>query len=465
MNERKAAPDLRENKMRTMPVGKLLFTMALPLVISMLVQAFYNVVDSIYVSRISESAVTALSLAFPIQNLMIGCATGVGVGMNALLSKSLGESNQERANKAAGNGIFVSLIAVALFVLFGLVGAEGFFAMQSEVAETVEGGAAYLSICSVWCMGVFLQILCERLLQASGRTIYTMLTQGLGAVLNILLDPVFIFGFEPLGIAPMGIAGAAVATVIGQWAGAILGVIFNLTKNPDVQLGLKYLRPDGYILKKILAVGVPSVIMMAMGSVMNFGMNQIFLRFKEYGETAAGVFGIYFKLQSFVLMPLFGINNASISIIAYNYGARQPGRITGTLKRGLGTAMVIMVLGLLAFQLLPDLLLGIFNPSDTFLELGRSALRIVSVHFPLAAVGIALGASFQAMGNGIYSTITSLMRQLVVLLPAAYLLSLSSDVHAVWWAFPIAEVVSMLTSLYFFWRIYRQRIKPLFDQL
>ena len=465
MNERKAAPDLRENKMRTMPVGKLLFTMALPLVISMLVQAFYNVVDSIYVSRISESAVTALSLAFPIQNLMIGCATGVGVGMNALLSKSLGESNQERANKAAGNGIFVSLIAVALFVLFGLVGAEGFFAMQSEVAETVEGGAAYLSICSVWCMGVFLQILCERLLQASGRTIYTMLTQGLGAVLNILLDPVFIFGFEPLGIAPMGIAGAAVATVIGQWAGAILGVIFNLTKNPDVQLGLKYLRPDGYILKKILAVGVPSVIMMAIGSVMNFGMNQIFLRFKEYGETAAGVFGIYFKLQSFVLMPLFGINNASISIIAYNYGARQPGRITGTLKRGLGTAMVIMVLGLLAFQLLPDLLLGIFNPSDTFLELGRSALRIVSVHFPLAAVGIALGASFQAMGNGIYSTITSLMRQLVVLLPAAYLLSLSGDVHAVWWAFPIAEVVSMLTSLYFFWRIYRQRIKPLFDQL
>ena len=463
MSEVKAAPDLRENKMRTMPIGKLLFTMALPLALSMLVQAFYNVIDSIYVSRVSESAVTALSLAFPVQNLMIGFATGVGVGMNALLSKSLGEGNQERANRAAGNGIFASLIAVLLFVIFGLVGAEPYFAMQSDVAETVAGGAAYVSICSVWCLGIFLEVIGERLLQASGRTIYTLFTQGTGAVLNIILDPLFIFGFEPLGIAPMGIAGAAVATVIGQWVAAILAIIFNLTKNPDVQFGLKYLHPDGYILKKILAVGIPSIIMMAIGSVMNFGMNQIFLRFKEYGETAAGVFGIYFKLQSFVLMPLFGINNASISIIAYNYGARQPKRITGTLKRSLGAAMTIMLAGLAAFQLIPDVLLGFFNPSDTFLEIGRSALRIVSIHFPLAAVGISLGASFQAMGNGIYSTITSLMRQLVVLLPAAFLLSLTGDVHAVWWAFPIAEVVSMLTSLFFFWRIYRQRIKPLFQ--
>ena len=464
MSEVSVAPDLRENKMRTMPIGKLLFTMALPLAISMLVQAFYNVVDSIYVSRVSESAVTALSLAFPIQNLMIGFATGIGVGMNALLSKSLGEGNQERANKAAGNGIITALIAVALFVVFGLVGAEAYFAMQSDVAETVEGGASYIGICSVWCLGIFLEIIGERLLQASGRTVYTLYTQGIGAVLNIILDPLFIFGFEPLGIAPMGIAGAAVATVIGQWVAAILAVIFNLTKNPDVQLAVKYLRPDGYIMKKILVVGIPSIIMMAIGSVMNFGMNQIFLRFKEYGETAAGVFGIYFKLQSFVLMPLFGINNAAISIIAYNYGARQPERITGTLKRSLGAAMAIMLAGLAAFQLIPDVLLGFFNPSDTFLSLGRSALRIVSFHFPLAAVGIALSSSFQAMGNGIYSTITSLMRQLVVLLPAAFLLSLTGDVHAVWWSFPIAEVVSMLTSLYFYSRIYRRQIKPMFQK-
>ena len=459
-----ATPDLRENKMRIMPVGKLLFTMALPLAISMLVQAFYNVVDSIYVSRVSESAVTALSLAFPIQNLMIGFATGIGVGMNALLSKSLGEGNQQRANKAAGNGIFAALIAVALFMIFGFVGAEGYYAVQSDVAETVAGGAAYIGICSVWCLGIFLEIIGERLLQASGRTIYTLFTQGIGDVLNIILDPLFIFGFEPLGIAPMGIAGAAVATVIGQWVAAILAVVFNFTRNPDVHLGLKYLRPDGYVMKKILVVGIPSVIMMAIGSVMNFGMNQIFLRFKEYGETAAGVFGIYFKLQSFVLMPLFGINNAAISIIAYNYGARQPKRITGTLKCALGAAMGIMLLGLAAFQLLPDVLLGFFNPSDPFLAIGRSALRIVSLHFPLAAIGIALSSSFQAMGNGIYSTIVSLMRQLVVLLPAAFLLSLSGDVHAVWWSFPIAEVVSMLTSLYFYWRIYRNQIKPLFEK-
>ena len=464
MSEEKAAPNLRENKMRTMPVGKLLFTMALPLALSMLVQAVYNVVDSIYVSRVSESAVTALSLAFPIQNLMIGFSTGIGVGMNALLSKSLGEGNRERANRAAGNGILLAVIAVVLFMIFGFVGARPYYAMQSEVAETIEGGAAYIGICAIWCGGIFLEIMGERLLQASGRTIYTLFTQGTGALLNIILDPIFIFGVEWLGIAPMGIAGAAVATVIGQWVAAILAVIFNLTKNPDVQFGLKYFRPDGYIMKKILVVGIPSIIMMAIGSVMNFGMNQIFLRFKEYGETAAGVFGIYFKLQSFVLMPLFGINNAAISIIAYNYGARQPKRITGTLKCSLGAAMGIMLLGLTAFQLLPDVLLGFFNPSDTFLAIGRSALRIVSLHFPMAAIGIALSSSFQAMGNGIYSTIVSLMRQLVVLLPAAFLLSLSGDVHAVWWSFPIAEVVSMLTSLYFYWRIYRNQIKPLFEK-
>ena len=462
MSQATVAPELRENKMRTMPVGKLLFTMALPLALSMLVQAVYNVVDSIYVSRVSESAVTALSLAFPIQNLMIGFSTGIGVGMNALLSKSLGEGNRERANRAAGNGILLALIAVVLFMVFGMVGARPYYAMQSEVAETVEGGAAYIGICSVWCLGIFVEVMGERLLQASGRTVYTLFTQGTGAVMNIILDPVFIFGVERLGIAPMGIAGAAVATVIGQWVAAILAIIFNLTKNPDVQLGFKYFRPDGYIIKKILAVGIPSIIMMAIGSVMNFGMNQIFLRFREYGETAAGVFGIYFKLQSFVLMPLFGINNAAISIIAYNYGARQPKRITGTLKCALGTAMAIMLTGTLLFQLLPDVLLGFFNPSDTFLALGRSALRIVSLHFPMAAIGIALSSSFQALGNGIYSTIVSLMRQLVVLLPAAFLLSLTGDVHAVWWSFPIAEVVSTATSLFFYWRIYRQRIKPMF---
>ena len=456
-------PKLGENKMGVMPVGRLLFTMALPLAISMLVQAFYNVVDSFYVSRVSESAVTALGLAFPIQNLMIGCATGIGVGMNALLSKSLGEGNQKRANQAAGNGIFLSLCFVVAFIIFGFVGARPYYALQSEVAETIENGTSYVSICSIFCLGIFVEILGERLLQASGRTVYTLFTQGLGAVLNIILDPVFIFGFAPLGIAPMGIAGAAVATVIGQWVAAIMAIIFNLTCNPDVSLKLKNLLPRPEIAKKILSIGVPSIVMMAIGSVMNFGMNQILLGFKNYGETAAGVFGIYFKLQSFVLMPLFGINNASISILAYNYGARHPKRITKNLKLAVGTAMTIMLVGVAVFQVFPNQLLGIFEPSDTFLTLGRSALRVISLHFPLAAIGIALSASFQALGNGIYSTIVSLCRQLIALLPVAYLLSLTGNVQAVWWAFPIAEVVSAIVTLILFARIYKQKIKPLSD--
>jgi len=454
-------PRLEENKMGTMPIGKLLFTMALPLAISMLVQAFYNVVDSFYISRISESAVTALGMAFPVQNLMIGCATGIGVGMNALLSKSLGEGNREQANQAAGNGLFLSLCMVLAFMIFGFVGAKPFYQMQSQVSETIENGTAYISICSIFCLGIFVEIIGERLLQGSGRTVYTLFTQGLGAVLNIILDPVFIFGFAPLGIRPMGIAGAAVATVTGQWVAAIMALIFNFTRNPDVALRLKYLHPNKMVVQKILAVGIPSIVMMAIGSVMNFGMNQIFLGFKDYGETAAGVFGIYFKLQSFVLMPLFGINNASISIIAYNYGARQPKRITKTLKLAVGTAMTIMLIGLTIFQVLPDQLLGIFQPSDTFLALGHSALRIVSIHFPIAAVGIALGASFQALGNGIYSTITSLCRQLIALLPVAFLLSLTGDVHLVWWAFPIAEVVSLTVTLILFAQIYKKKLKPM----
>ena len=457
--------NLSQNKMGTMPVGKLLLTMALPLAISMLVQAFYNIVDSIYVSRISESAVTALSLAFPVQNLQIGCATGVAVGMNSLLSKSLGQGNRERANRAAGNGIILMLIMVAIFMLFGAVGARPYYAMQSQVAATVNGGTAYTTICCLLTLGLFVEILFERLLQASGRTIYTLFTQGTGAVLNILLDPVFIFGFAPLGMKPMGIAGAAVATVIGQWVAAIMAVIFNLTRNPDVQFALSYLKPDRKVIQKILTVGIPSMIMMAIGSVMTFCMNQIFQSFKAYGETATAVFGVYFKLQSFFLMPLFGINNAAISIIAYNYGARQPKRITGTLKCSLLTAMCIMLLGVAVFQLIPQLLMSIFsgeNTGESFMTLGISALRIVSIHFPLAAVGIALGASFQAMGIGIYSTITSLGRQLIALVPAAYLLSLTGNVNAVWWSFPIAEIISMLLSLYFYSRIYKNKIKPMF---
>ena len=449
-----------ENKMATMPEGKLLFNMALPIIIAMLVQALYNVVDSIYISRISESAVTALSLAFPVQNIMIGFATGIGVGVNSLLSKSLGENNQDSANRAAGNGIFLLLLSTVLFILFGIFGARPFFEVQSDIAETVNGGSVYVAICCIGSIGIFVEILGERLLQASGRTFYTMITQGVGAIVNIVLDPVFIFGVEPLGIAPMGIAGAAIATVIGQWIAAILAVIFNWKFNPDVQFAPSFCNPRAASLRPILTVGIPSIIMMGIGAVMNFAMNQIL---QGFSETATGVFGIYFKLQSFFFMPLFGINNATISIIAFNYGARNPKRITATLLRATGSALCIMIVGLLAFQLLPDLMLGIFHPSDEFLRIGRSALRIISICFPFAAIGIALSGCFQALGNGIYSTITSLCRQMLVLLPAAYLLSLTGEVTNVWLAWPIAEIASLVVTVLLFLRIYRQKIKPMYE--
>jgi len=451
-----AAPVLQENKMGVMPIGKLLFNMALPMIISMIVQALYNVVDSIYVSQVSESAVTALSLAFPVQNMQIGFGLGIAVGVNSLLSKSLGERNQEAANYAAGNGILLVVIATALFMLFGAFGARPYFEMQSSVAETVEGGVAYTSICCLFTLGCFTQLLGERLLQSSGRTVYTMISQSAGAIINIILDPIFIHG--RFGVPAMGIAGAAVATVIGQWIAAAMVLYFNFRFNPEVQLGLKYLRPSVPALRPILAVGVPTLVMNSIGSVMNFGMNQIFQGFQE---TATGVFGIYYKLQSFFFMPLFGINNATISIIAYNYGARQPERMTKTLQKALVTGLCFMLFGLAVFQLMPELLLGMFNPSEEFMHMGVNALRIISVHFPIASVGIMLGASFQALGNGTYSTIVSLCRQLLVLLPVAYLLSLTGDVNAVWWSFPIAEVVSAAVTLLLYRRLYRKKIKPL----
>ena len=455
-----SATTLQENKMGVMPVGKLIANMALPLVISMLVQALYNVVDSIYVSQVSESAVTALSLAFPVQNLLIGFAVGIGVGVNSLLSKSLGERNQEAANRAAGNGIVLMAIATVLFVLFGLFGVRPYFAVQSTNPETVEGGIVYTRICCVFSLGCFASILGERLLQATGRTVHTMITQATGAIINIILDPVLIHGW--FGLPAMGIAGAAVATVIGQWVSGIMVILFNLKFNPEVQLHKKYLPLEGKAVVPILTVGIPSIVMNGIGSVMNFGINQIL---QGFAETATGVFGVYFKLQSFFFMPLFGLNNATISIIAYNYGARKPQRITKTLKISCTAALCIMTAGLLVFQFFPDALLGMFNPSQAFLEIGRVALRTISWSFPIAAVCIALGASFQALGDGIYSTIVSLCRQLVVLLPAAYLLSLTGQVQRVWLAFPIAEVVSGTVTFICFTRIYRQKIRPLFHVL
>lgn len=469
--------NLTTNKMGTMPIPKLLLNMALPLALSMLVQAFYNIVDTYFVSLVSTDATGALSFAFPIQNLQIGCATGVAVGVNSLLSKSLGEGNRDRANRAAGNGIVLMVIFVAVFMLFGAFGTKAYYSVFNINATTRSYGINYTSICCLFTLGIFVEVMGERLLQASGRTVYTLFTQGTGAILNIILDPLFILGSAgleakfgiklPFYFPAFGISGAAIATVIGQWVAAILAVIFNLTKNHDVKFKLKYLKPESYIVKKILTVGIPSIIMMAIGSVMNFCMNQVFLGFTDtYGQTPANVFGIYFKLQSIFLMPLFGINNASISILAFNYGAQNPKRITGTLKCALVSALVIMFLGFGVFQIMPDKLMGLFGSSGdeaskALVKMGVTAMRIVSIHFPIAAVGIALGASFQAMGVGIYSTITSLCRQLIVLVPAAYLLSLTGSVDAVWWSFPIAEIVSALVTLFFYARIYKKKIRPM----
>ena len=449
---------LKENKMGVMPIGRLLVNMALPMIVSMLVQALYNVVDSIYVSRISESAVTALSLAFPVQNMQIGFGVGIGVGINALLSKSLGEGDQEAANRTAGNGMILMFLVTAAFMLFGIFGVRPFYEVQSNVAETVEGGISYTRICCLFVFGSFMQIYAERLLQSTGRTVLSMITQATGAITNIILDPIFIFGW--FGLPAMGMTGAAIATVIGQWLAALLGLYLNEKYNPEVQFGRRYARLDGQIVKAILTVGIPSIIMNAIGSVMNFGMNQIL---QGFTETATGVFGIYFKIQSFFFMPLFGLNGATISIIAFNYGARKPERILKTLKLSCGTGLALMVTGLLVFQFAPDLLLGMFNPTEEFLVIGRACLRIISWSFPIAAVCIILSASFQALGNGIYATITSICRQLVVLLPAAYLLSLSGNVNLVWLAYPIAEVASAAATMFFFTRIYRQKIKPLFN--
>lgn len=465
MSNERNAPRLGENKMGTMPIGKLLINMATPMIIAMLVQALYNVVDSYFVSRISEdkaikeSAIAAMSLSFAIQNILIGFATGIGVGVNALLSKSLGEGNQERANRTAGNGVVLMFICTFIFILFGIFGGRSYFQLMSDTPLTVEFGTNYILICCVGSLGIFIEILGERLLQSSGRTFYTLITQGTGAIVNIILDPILIFGLGPF--PQLGIVGAAVATVIGQWIAGILAVIFNLKANPDIQFSLSCLKPKKEIIIPVLTVGIPTIIMTSIGSVMNMGINGILQSFKEYGEVPVNVFGIYFKLQSFFFMPLFGLNNATISIVAYNYGARKPERIVKTLKVVCISALSFMLIGVLVFQTIPQVLLSIFDSSELFIQLGCRALRTISLCFPLAAVCIALGASFQALGNGIYSTIVSLCRQLVVLLPAAYLLSMTGSVDAVWWAFPIAELMSMTVTTILFVRIYRQKIKPL----
>jgi len=446
----------KENKMGTMPENKLLISMAVPMMLSMLVQALYNVVDSIFVSRISEDALTAVSLAFPVQNLLIALGTGTGVGINALLSKSLGEKNQKLANKVAHNGIILMFFSAIVCASFGIFGSRWFFGTQTEDLVLIEYGTQYLTIVMAFSFGIFGQFITERLLQATGRTTLSMYTQLVGAVTNLILDPILIFGW--FGLPALGIRGAAIATVAGQILSASFGVWLNVKKNPEIQLSFKELIPDGKVIKKIYSVGVPSIIMGSIGSLMTYGMNQILLGFSS---TAAAVFGVYFKLQSFFFMPLFGLNNGMVPIIAYNYGAKNKGRMLRTMKLAILYAVGIMFIGFLIMQIFPAQLFGMFEASADMLAIGVPALRIISTHFLVAGFCIIAGSTFQALGNGVFSMIVSVARQLVVLLPAAYLLSLTGNLNLIWLAFPIAELVSVVLSGIFLYRMYQKVIKPL----
>ncbi|MBO5352383.1 MAG: MATE family efflux transporter [Lachnospiraceae bacterium] len=447
---------VQENKMGVMPENKLLISMAVPMMLSMLVQALYNVVDSIFVARISEDALTAVSLAFPVQNLMIAVGAGTGVGVNALLSKSLGEKNQKMANKAAHNGILLMLFSFIACALFGLFGSRWFFTTQTEDLVLIEYGQQYLSVVMLFSFGLYGQFITERLLQATGRTLYTMVTQGLGAIINIILDPIMIFGL--LGFPALGITGAAVATVVGQMIAALLGLWFNVKKNPDIQLSVNELKLDGGVIRKIYSVGVPSIIMGSIGSVMTYGMNRILMGFSS---TAAAVFGVYFKLQSFFFMPVFGLNNGMVPIIAYNYGARKKERIMKTLKLAIMYAVSIMIVGFLVMQIFPAQLFLLFDASADMLAIGVPALRFISISFIFAGYCIIAGSMFQALGHGVLSMVNSLARQLFVLLPVAYLLSLTGNLNLIWLSFPIAELVSLTLSSVFLYRIYQKVIKPL----
>ncbi len=450
MEEKEMRP--QENKMGVLPVNKLLVSMSVPIMLSMLVQALYNIVDSVFVSRLSENALNAVGLAFPVQNLMIAVATGTGVGINALLSKSLGEKKFERANLTASNGVFLGVCSAAVFALLGALFSRTFFLVQTDVAEIVDGGAAYIQVCTVCSFGLFIAISIERLLQATGRTVYSMITQMVGAVINIIFDPIFIFGFG------MGVVGAAWATVLGQVAGAALGVWFNARRNPEITLSFRRFRPSGDIIRRIYSVGIPSIIMASIGSVMTFGLNKILIGFTT---TATAVLGVYFKLQSFVFMPIFGLNNGMVPIVAYNFGARKPERMVKTVKLSVLYAVGIMVLGFAAFQLLPGPLLSIFEASDYMLSIGETALGVISFHFLLAGFSIVASSTFQALGHGVLSLVISLVRQLVVLLPAAWLLSLSGRLELVWWAFPLAELFSAALCAVFLRYVYRKEIVPL----
>ena len=448
----------QENKMGTMPIGKLLATMSTPMMISMLVQAFYNVVDSVFVSRLGEDALNAVSLAFPLQQLIIAVCGGTAVGMNALLSRSLGAKQFDRANKIANSGIFLFLCSSVIFSAIGIFLSKFFFLAQTDVEQIVKYGTDYAGVCLGCSLGICSQFCFEKLLQSTGRTTLSMIAQLVGALINIILDPILIFGL--CGMPRLEVLGAAIATVTGQIVAAILAIIFNIKFNKDIHISFKLIRWDSAIVKDIYKIGLPSIVMQSIGSVMTFTMNKILISFTT---TATAVFGSYFKLQSFVFMPIFGLNNGMVPIIAYNYGAKRYDRVKKTIKITILTAMTIMFMGLLAFELIPDVLLSFFIASKEMLEIGVPALRIIGTHYVFAGFCIIAGSVCQAIGKPVYSLIVSVCRQLVVLLPSAWLLAQSGRLELVWFCFPIAECVSLVLSAIFLSKTMRRAKEKMKD--
>ncbi|MDO4515845.1 MAG: MATE family efflux transporter [Bacillota bacterium] len=448
----------KENIMGVLPIPKLLITMAGPMMISMLVQALYNVVDSMFVARISEAALTAVSLAYPVQHLMIGVATGTGVGVNALLSRSLGEKNFAQANRVAGNTIVLGILSSLVVAILGIVGTRFYFSVQVSDPEIIRLGCDYLFWILAFSLGCFGQVLLSRLLQATGKTFYSMVIQLSGAVLNIILDPILIFGL--LGCPALGVAGAAIATVISQVVGTLLGAYFNWKRNPEIRITPDTIRPSLPVISRIYSVGLPSILMQAVPSVLIFGLNQILVAFSE---TAAAVYGVWFKLQGFAFLPIIGMNNGVVPIVAYNYGARKPERITRTVKLAVQVALVIMVIAIALFQLVPDKLLGCFQASPDMLAIGVPALRILSLCFIVGGFTIVASSVFQALGKGLLSMSIAVFRQLLLVLPLAWLFSLTGNLNMVWWAFPVAEVLAGILAGCFLSRTYRRVIRPLAD--
>ena len=449
---------MEQNKMGIMPVNKLLISMSLPMMASMMVQALYNIIDSMFVAQLSENALTAVSLAFPAQNLMIAVAMGTGGGMNALVSRSLGEGNRERANLIANNGILLMFLSAVAFCILCIFGSRLFFSLQTTDAQIIQYGTEYLQIVGGISFGIFLQFGFERILQSTGRTFYSMIAQGAGAITNIILDPIMIFGW--FGFPALGIKGAALATVVGQFFGAGIAFWFNKKKNHDIVINPKKYFLNGHAVKSIYAIGIPSICMASIGSIMTFGMNKILIAFSS---TAAAVFGVYFKLQSFIFMPVFGMNNGMVPIIGFNYGARKPDRMMQTMKLATIYAMSLMTLGCIIFWAFTPQLLGIFNASEQMLAIGIPALRLISLSFMMAGFNIIRISTMQALGHGVFSLIISILRQLVVLLPCAFIFSRIWGLDATWMAFPLAEAVALVATMLLWRSVYKKEIKPLFD--